>query len=283
VTVLPQAELEERGMGLIAAVGKGSARPPVMTVIESAAGSQSPLGLVGKGVIFDSGGLNLKSTANMLLMRKDMAGAATVIGALEAIGQLQLAVPFVAVIPAAENSVGPQSYRPGDILTSLEGLTVEISNTDAEGRLLLADGLTLARQRGCRHLVDVATLTGSARIALGPDVPALFGSDEQLVTWLLEESRRADEPVWRLPLVEHYDRQLDSPWADVNHISSDARGGAITAALFLQRFSGGLPWAHMDLYGWEDQGKPETPKGANGMLVRTLVGLLQRFSAHIAK
>lgn len=271
-------ELLEQGFRLVHAVGRASAREPTFTVVETtAAGSPLPrLGLVGKGVVFDSGGLNLKSGNSMLLMRKDMGGAGTALGILDSVCRLGLDVPLTVVIPAAENSVGPDSYRPGDVLRSYSGRTVEIGNTDAEGRLLLADGLAYAADQGCQRLLDLATLTGAARVALGPEVPALFGTDEELVRLLLEESSQADEAFWRMPLVEDYERWLDTPFADLNHIGSDNRAGAITAALFLRRFVGGVPWAHVDVYAWEDQGKPETPKGANGMGVRAVVGALER-------
>ena len=270
-------ELLEQRFPLVHAVGRASSRPPTFTVVRYGAGSRSAsVGLIGKGVIFDTGGLNLKPTSAMLLMRKDMGGAGTVLGILEAVARLQLDVNVLAVLPSAENAVGPDSFRPGDILTSRDGRTVEIGNTDAEGRLLLADGLTYAREEGCARLLDLATLTGSARAALGPDVPALFGTDEEMVGLLEDESVRLDEPVWRLPLVESYDSWLDSPFADVNHIASDHRAGAITAALFLRRFVGETPWSHLDLYGWEDKGKPEQPRGATGICVRTVVAALER-------
>jgi leucyl aminopeptidase len=215
----------------------------------------------------------------MLLMRKDMAGAATVLGALEAAARLDLRVPLIAVIPSAENMVGPDSYRPGDILRSYSGTTVEIGNTDAEGRLLLADALGYARERKAARLVDYATLTGAARVALGRDLPALFSNDEPLAAAVERAARAGDERVWRMPLVDEYERQLDSPFADVNHFSHDKFAGAITAALFLRRFAAGTPWAHVDFFGWEDHGKPETPKGATGMGVRTIVGLLRALVA----
>jgi leucyl aminopeptidase len=166
--------------------------------------------------------------------------------------------------------------RPGDVFEAFDGQKVEIGNTDAEGRLLLADGLAYARERGAKRILDVATLTGAARVALGPDVPALFGTDEELVATLLETSNACDEPVWRMPLVDGYEWTIDSPFADVSNSGSDARGGAITAALFLRRFVKDTPWAHVDLYAWEDRGRPGTPRGANGMFVRTLATAVQR-------
>ena len=275
-TTLTGDELLERGFHLVHAVGRASCKPPTFTWVEIGDPSaEARPALVGKGVVFDSGGLNLKPSGGMLLMRKDMGGAGTVLGILESLGRFGFDGPLLAVIPAAENAVGPDSYRPGDILDSLDGKTVEIGNTDAEGRLLLADGLTFAKQNGATQLLDLATLTGAARVALGPDVPALFGTDEEFSRRLLEHSRVHDEPLWRMPLVQDYDRLLDTPFADVNHISADSRGGAITAALFLKRFVGDTPWAHIDMNGWEDKGRPDVPKGASGAVVRTVVSALR--------
>ena len=272
-------EVEQRGFRMVAAVGRASARPPTVTVLARGVDAGEPaIALIGKGVVFDSGGLDLKPADAMLLMRKDMAGAATVLGALEAAARLDLQLPLLAVLPSAENMVGPDSYRPGDILKSYSGTTVEIGNTDAEGRLLLADALGLARERKARRLVDYATLTGAARVALGRDLPALFSNDETLAAQVERAALSGDERVWRMPLVDDYERQLESPFADVNHVSHDKYAGAITAALFLRRFAAGTPWAHVDFFGWEDAGRPETPKGANGMGVRTLVGLLRELA-----
>ena len=269
-------ELLEQGFRMVEAVGRASARPSTVTVVEHRLEGRPPaVAIVGKGVVFDSGGLDIKPSGSMLLMRKDMGGAGTVVGALDAIGRLGLDLPLIAVIPAAENSVGPAAFRPGDILRSYAGLTVEIGNTDAEGRLLLADALAYSAERGATRLLDLATLTGAARVALGPDVPALFGNDEKMVRLLYEASVRNDEMLWRLPLVDGYDRTIDSPWADMNNISSDRRGGAITAALFLRRFVGRTPWSHIDLYAWEDSGRPAFPKGANGACVRTVVDAVE--------
>jgi leucyl aminopeptidase len=280
------AELEERGFRMVAAVGRASAHPPTVTVVShglaaagSAAGGVAPaVALIGKGVVFDSGGLDLKPADAMLLMRKDMAGAATVLGALESAARLGVDLPWLAVIPSAENMVGPDAYRPGDVLRSYSGTTVEIGNTDAEGRLLLADALGFARERGARRLVDYATLTGAARVALGRDLPALFCNDEAWAAAVGRCAAASDEPVWRMPLHDDYDRQLDTPFADVNHVSHDKFAGAITAALFLRRFVAATPWAHVDFYGWEDAGRPETPKGATGAGVRTLTRLLRELA-----
>jgi leucyl aminopeptidase len=269
--VLRGDQLVEQGFHLVAAVGRASDRPPTVTVVRGGPDGADPvLGVVGKGVVFDTGGLDLKTGGSMQLMRKDMGGAGTVIGALEALGRLGSETPFIAILPAAENHIGPAAMRPGDVLRSMDGMTVEIGNTDAEGRLLLADGLTFARREGAPRLLDVATLTGAARVALGPDLPALFGNDEALVEDLRRRSIEHGEELWRMPLADSYESWIDTPFADVNNSGSDRRAGAITAALFLRRFARDTPWAHVDLYAWEDRGRPGTPRGANGMVVRTL-------------
>jgi leucyl aminopeptidase len=274
VTRWTGAELDAEGFGLVAGVGRAASRPPTFTVIENRPGTAPEIGLVGKGVVFDTGGLDIKTGGYMQLMRKDMGGAGTLIGALDAVGRMGTKRSFMAIVPAAENAIGPDAMRPGDVLTGLDGQTVEIGNTDAEGRLLLGDGLAYARRRGASRLLDLATLTGAARVALGPDVPALFGTDEELVAQLREHSLALDEELWRMPLVDAYDATIDTPFADVNNSGSERRGGAITAALFLRRFVGDTPWAHVDLYAWEDRGRPGTPRGANGMTVRTVAELL---------
>jgi leucyl aminopeptidase len=275
--VLRGEQVDEAGFSLVAAVGRAAERPPTVTVIEVGPEGAAPqLGLIGKGVVFDTGGLDLKTGGSMQLMRKDMGGAGTIIGALEVLGRLGCSTPLLVVLPAAENAIGPRAMRPGDVLHSMDGLTVEIGNTDAEGRLLVADGLTYARRRGAPRLLDVATLTGAARVALGPDLPALFGNDEPLLAELRAQSQRHDEELWRMPLVDSYESWIDSPFADVNNSGGDRRAGAITAALFLRRFARETPWAHIDLYAWEDRGRPGTPRGANGMSVRTLAETLLR-------
>ncbi|MEO0652379.1 MAG: leucyl aminopeptidase family protein [Planctomycetota bacterium] len=270
-TVFRGEEVEREGFHLVHAVGRAADRPSTVTVVQGGDPDAAPvIGLIGKGVVFDTGGLDLKTGGSMQLMRKDMGGAGTVIGALDTLGRLRSETPFLAVIPSAENAIGPSAMRPGDVLRSMDGLTVEIGNTDAEGRLLLADALCFARRRAVPRLLDVATLTGAARVALGPDLPALFGNDEALVEDLRRRSIGHDEELWRMPLVDSYESWIDTPFADVNNSGSDRRAGAITAALFLRRFARDTPWAHIDLYAWEDRGRPGTPRGANGMEVRTV-------------
>ncbi|MEZ5979052.1 MAG: leucyl aminopeptidase family protein [Planctomycetota bacterium] len=280
VRTLFDDEVDREGFKLVASTGRAAERRPAVAIVEMGDPNRAPdLALVGKGVVFDTGGLDIKTGGYMKLMRKDMGGAGTIIGALDALGRLGFDGSLLAVLPAAENAIGPRAMRPGDVLDSMDGQTVEIGNTDAEGRLLLADGLCYARKRGAKRILDVATLTGAARVALGPDVPALFGNDEELVQLLLDTSKAQDEPVWRMPLVDDYEWTIDSPFADVNNSGSDNRGGAITAALFLRRFARDTPWAHVDLYAWEDRGRPGTPRGANGMFVRTLTRAVESLLA----
>lgn len=275
--VLTGDQVLAEGFKLTSVTGRAADRPPAVAIVESGPEGRAPdLALVGKGVVYDTGGLNLKGGNSMGLMRKDMGGAGTVVGALDALGRMGFDGSLLAVLPAAENAIGAGAMRPGDVFEAADGQMVEIGNTDAEGRLLLSDGLCFARRREAKRILDVATLTGAARVALGPDVPALFGNDEELVRTLLEISNACDEPVWRMPLVDGYEWTLDSPFADVNNSGSDNRGGAITAALFLRRFVKDTPWAHVDLYAWEDRGRPGTPRGANGMFVRTLATAVQR-------
>ncbi|MSR45458.1 MAG: leucyl aminopeptidase family protein [Planctomycetes bacterium] len=279
IEVIRGADVERRGFRMVAAVGRASAKPATVTLLRRCPSDAAPaVALVGKGVTFDSGGLSIKPADSMELMRKDMAGAATILGALDAIGRCGIELSFVAALPSAENMIGPDAFRPGDVLTAYNGITVEIGNTDAEGRLLLADALAWAREQNPLRMIDYATLTGAARVALGPDLPALFASDDGLAAAVESAAREGDEPVWRLPLWNGYERALDSPFADVNHVGSEKRAGAILAALFLRRFTGGLPWAHVDLYGWEDRGRPEAPRGANGMGVRTLFNFAERLA-----
>ena len=277
VEVLEEDAIRELGMGLLLGVSQGSVEPPRLLVLRHTPPDSAPdrvLGLVGKGVTFDSGGISLKTPEGMERMKQDMAGGAAVVGAMRAIGALKLPVPVVGVVPMTENMPGGQATRPGDILTSASGLTVEVLNTDAEGRLILADALWYARQLGATHLVDVATLTGSCVIALGKVSSGLFGHPGTWVEELRSASERSGERVWPLPLYDEYRDQLRSEMADLANVGGRP-AGACTAASFLQAFAGGLPWAHLDVAGtaWADDSKPDQAKGATGVMVRTLTEL----------
>jgi leucyl aminopeptidase len=229
---------------------------------------------VGKGVTFDTGGISIKPSENMEKMKYDMAGAAAVIGAMRAIAQLRPAIAVTALAPAVENMPGSRAQRPGDIVTTLAGKTVEVLNTDAEGRLILADALTYARRLGCTHLVNAATLTGAIVIALGHVNVGVFSNDDALRERVLAAARAAGEKMWPMPLDEDYKDQLKSAFADLPNVGN-RWGGAITAAMFLKEFADTTPWVHLDIAGtaWLEEAKPHQAKGPSGVPLRTLVNL----------
>jgi leucyl aminopeptidase len=232
------------------------------------------LGLVGKGITFDTGGISIKPAENMDKMKDDMSGGAAVVCAMAAIARLKAPVACIGVVPMTENMPGGKAVKPGDILTSAEGKTVEVINTDAEGRLIVGDGLWYVRQLGATHLVDIATLTGACVVALGKTTSGLFGRPEGWVSEVLRASERAGDRCWPMPVFDDYSEQLKSEIADFTNTGGRA-AGAVTAALFLKEFTGSLPWAHLDIAGtaWADDAKPYQPKGATGVGVRTLTEL----------
>ena len=277
VDVLGPARLKDLGMGMLLGVGQGSAHPPHMLVAryEPDGMTTGPvLGLIGKGVTFDTGGISLKPADGMDRMKDDMGGGASVTAALRTLALLKAPVRALAVVPAAENMPGSRALKPGDVLKSAAGLTVEINNTDAEGRLILGDALWYARQLGATHLVDVATLTGACIVALGKVTTGLFGTPQPWVDAVRAAAARGGEKVWPLPLFDDYKDGLKSDIADLVN-SAGRPGGAITAALFLKEFAGTGPWAHLDIAGtvWAEDAKPWMPRGATGAIVRTLVEL----------
>ena len=282
VDVLDHTELDRLGMGMLLGVGRGSADPPRLVAIryEPAAAAKTPvLGLVGKGITFDTGGISIKPAADMDRMKNDMAGGAAVACAMSAMAELGAPTRVVGVIPIAENMPGGRALRPGDVLRSASGKTVEVINTDAEGRLILGDGLWYAQEMGATHLVDIATLTGAISVALGKITSGLFGTPAAFVEHVREIAERAGDRCWPLPLFEEYRDQLRSEIADM--LNTGGRpAGSITAALFLREFTGGLPWIHMDIAGtaWAEENKPFMPKGPTGVGVRTLVELA--FTSH---
>ncbi|MEQ9643173.1 MAG: leucyl aminopeptidase family protein [Alphaproteobacteria bacterium] len=260
---------------MIHAVGRASSRAPRLIDLTWGDANAPKVTLVGKGVCFDSGGLDLKPAAGMLRMKKDMGGAATVLGLAAVIMARKLPVRLRVLVPAVENSVSGNAFRPGDVLATRKGLTVEIGNTDAEGRLVLGDALTLAAEEEPALLVDCATLTGAARVALGQDLPALFCDDDALVADIAEHGAAWQDPTWRMPLHAPYKERLNSPVADMNNVSEGAFGGSITAALFLQRFTEpAKSWAHIDLYAWNDKPRPGRPQGGEAMVLRALYGTI---------
>ena len=269
-------ELLEKNFPMIHAVGRASTRAPRLLDFIWGKESDPKVTLVGKGVCFDTGGLNIKPGSSMALMKKDMGGAANVLGLASMIMSAKLPVRLRVLIPAVENSIAGDAFRPGDILRSHKGLTVEIGNTDAEGRLILADALSLADDEEPEMLIDMATLTGAARVALGPDLPPFYSDDLELVHAISSESHRQWDPLWNMPLWNAYDAKLSSEIADVNHISSDGFAGSITAALFLRRFvSKSTSWVHFDIFGWAPAAQAARPKGGEAQGIRTLYNLIR--------
>jgi len=264
----------------VAAVGQGSARAPVVagfTWRGSRATDKSPLvSLCGKGVCFDSGGYDLKPSSGMLRMKKDMGGAATVLGMARVIMEADLPIRLIVRVGCVENSVSGTAFRPMDVIRSRRGLSVEIGNTDAEGRLVLCDLLAEASDEAPALLIDCATLTGAARVALGPDLPAMFCNDESWADAMAKHGAAQSDPLWRLPLWSGYESWLDSPVADLNNVSAKPMAGAVTAALFLQRFvATGTPWAHFDLYAWNDATRPGRPEGGEAMAMRAVCAAIE--------
>ena len=275
--LLDQARMQELGMGALLGVAQGSAEPPVLVVIRyrpSKAEAAAHLGLVGKGVTFDTGGISIKPAEGMEKMKFDMAGGASMIAAMRALAQLKPAIAVTAFIPCVENMPGSRAQRPGDIVTALSGKTIEVINTDAEGRLILADALTYARRQGCTHLVDAATLTGAIVVALGHLNVGLFANDDSLRDRVLAAAKAEGERMWPMPLEEDYKDYLKSTFADISNVGG-RHGGAVTAAIFLKEFVEDIPWVHLDIAGtaWLDDAKPFLAKGPSGVPVRTLVRL----------
>ena len=266
-----------RDFPAIEAVGRGSSRPPRLTDLRWGAPGAPAVTLVGKGICFDTGGLDLKPSAGMLLMKKDMGGAAHALGLARAIMKAGLDLRLRVIIPAAENSVAGNAYRPGDVIGSRHGISIEIGNTDAEGRLVLADALSLAAEEKPLLLLDFATLTGAARVALGADLPALFSNDDGLAGDLLAAGGAVSDPLWRLPLWQPYAADLDSKVADINNVSASGFAGAITAALFLQRFvDDDIRWAHMDVFAWNRKDRPGRPTGGDAFGLRAAFSMLKK-------
>jgi leucyl aminopeptidase len=277
VEILDEQQITKLGMGLLLGVSRGSDEPPRVIVFRydpPGAPAAPVLGLVGKGVTFDTGGISIKPADGMERMKDDMAGGAAVACAMRAIGLLRAPIRVIGVVPATENMPGGRAIKPGDVLKSASGKTVEVINTDAEGRLILGDALWYARQLGATHLVDVATLTGAVVVALGKSTSGLFGTPAEFVEQVRRVADRVGDRSWPMPLFEEYRDQLKSDIADFTN-TGGRPAGAITAALFISEFTGGLPWVHMDIAGtaWAEEAKPYQPKGASGVAVRTLAEL----------
>jgi leucyl aminopeptidase len=275
--VLDEKAIEQLGMGLLLGVARGSHEPPRLMVIrhEPAGAPPGPvLGLVGKGITFDTGGISIKPADGMERMKDDMAGGAAVVCAMRAIAAMNAPVRVIGVVPTTENMPGGRAIKPGDILKSAAGKTVEVINTDAEGRLILGDGLWYARKLGATHLVDVATLTGSIVVALGKITSGLFGTPQAWVDVVRRVADRAGDRVWPMPTFDEYFDQIKSDIADLMN-TGGRPAGSVTAALFLKEFAGGLPWAHLDIAGtaWLEEARPYMPKGPSGVAVRALAEL----------
>ena len=277
VEVLDETQIEKLGMGLLLGVARGSAEPPRVIVLRHdppGAPNAPVLGLVGKGITFDTGGISIKPAEGMERMKDDMAGGAAVICAMRAIALLKAPIRVVGIVPTTENMPGGKAMKPGDVLTGASGKTVEVINTDAEGRLILGDGLWYAQELGATHLVDVATLTGACVVGLGKVASGLFGRPEAWRDTVRTVADAAGDRCWPMPLYDEYFDQMRSEIADM--VNSGGRaGGACTAAIFLKEFTNDRPWAHMDIAGtaWADEGKPFQPKGPIGVAVRTLAEL----------
>jgi leucyl aminopeptidase len=268
-------DLPRQNFPLIHAVGMASTRAPRLIDLSWGDPAHPKVTLVGKGVCFDTGGLDLKPSSGMLIMKKDMGGAANVLALASMVMDARLKVRLRVLIPAVENAVAGNAFRPLDIFTSRKGLTVEIGNTDAEGRLVLADALALADEEKPDLLIDLGTLTGAARVALGPDLPPFYTNDEMLAQDVARCAKQENDPLWRLPLWPAYDAWLDSKVANVNNAPSGGFAGSITCALFLQRFvEAAKSWLHVDIYGWTPSAKPARPEGGECQAARAIYRLL---------
>jgi leucyl aminopeptidase len=269
--------LSSTGMAMIHAVGRASERPPRLIDLSWGRPGARKVTLVGKGICFDTGGLDIKPASGMLLMKKDMGGAATALALGHMVMESKLDVRLRILIPAADNSISGNAFRPGDVLRSRAGITVEVGNTDAEGRLVLADALALADTERPELLASFATLTGAARVALGPDLPPFFTDDEWLATAIADAARRVGDPLWRMPFWPGYEANLESPVADMNNVSDGPFAGSVTAALFLRRFvKQAVRYVHFDIYGWRPAAKALGPRGGEPQAARAVFELLSR-------
>ncbi|WP_439872608.1 leucyl aminopeptidase family protein [Rhizobium leguminosarum] len=271
ISVITGDDLLKQNFPLVHTVGRASADAPRLLELRWGKKGHRKVTLVGKGVCFDTGGLDIKPAASMALMKKDMGGAANVLGLALMIMDAKLPVDLRVIVPVVENAISSNAFRPGDIYRSRKGLTVQIDNTDAEGRLILADALAYADEEEPDLLIDMATLTGAARVALGPDLPPFFTDDANLAHDLTEASLETDDPIWRLPLYSGYEKDIRTKFADLTNAPAGGMAGAITAALFLKRFvSKAKSWAHFDIYGWAQAERPHSPGGGEAQAIRAL-------------
>ncbi|MEO8435468.1 MAG: leucyl aminopeptidase [Pyrinomonadaceae bacterium] len=283
IDVLDEARMAQEGMGSLLSVSRGSDEPAKMIVLKYTPpyATDHPdgelLALVGKGITFDSGGISLKPGENMELMKYDMSGGATVLGAMRAIAQLKPPLPVLGIAPCSENLPSGKATKPGDVVTAMTGKTIEIINTDAEGRLVLADAIAYARTLGATRVIDMATLTGAVSIALGDVNVAILGTDQPLIDEVIAAGHEVGEKFWQLPLDKEYSKQIKSDIADIKNVGG-RKAGTITAAAFLKEFADGMAWAHLDIAGtaWGDEARPYRAKGPTGIAVRTLVNFIER-------
>ena len=282
VEIFDENKIRELKMGALLSVAQGSAEPPRMIIITYTPEKLDPkapvLGLVGKAITFDTGGISIKPASDMEKMKYDMCGGAAMIGTMRALANLKPACKVIAVVPSSENMPGGRAQKPGDVQIAMSGKSIEVINTDAEGRLVLADGIAYAKQLGCTHLIDAATLTGAVVVALANVNVGVFGSDQAFTDQLLASAKAAGEKMWPLPIDDDYREMIKSGIADIQNVGSGKGGGAITAAMFLKEFTGDTPWIHLDIAGtaWQDDTKPWNAKGATGVGVRTLVDLAMK-------
>jgi leucyl aminopeptidase len=275
VSVISGEDLLVQNFPLIHAVGRASPRAPALVDLTWGDERHPKITLVGKGIVFDTGGLDLKPSAAMLLMKKDMGGSAATIATASMIMAAKLPVRLRLLVPTAENSVSGNAFRPGDVLPSRKGLSIEIGNTDAEGRLVLADALALADEEAPELIVSFATLTGAARVALGPDLPPIYATDTAIGAKLQAVGDVVGDPMWQMPLYPPYAKMLSSEIADINHVSQGGFAGSITAALFLARFVEKASYVHLDIYGWNPSARPGVPKGGEVHCARALFHYLE--------
>jgi leucyl aminopeptidase len=287
IDVLDQARMEEEGMGALLSVARGSDQPPKMMVLtympegkQSIGDGEDFLALVGKGITFDTGGISIKPSENMELMKYDMTGGATVLGVMRAVAQLKPSIPVLGVVPSTENMPSGKATKPGDVVRAMTGKTIEVINTDAEGRLILADAVSYAKKLGATRVIDMATLTGAVSIALGDVNTGILGTDQQLIDEVIESGREVGEKFWQLPLDKEYSKQIKSDIADIKNVGG-RKAGTITAAAFIKEFADGISWAHLDIAGtaWGDEAKPFRSKGPTGVAVRTLLNFVAREAA----
>jgi leucyl aminopeptidase len=290
IDVLDEDRMKQEGMGALLSVSRGSEEPAKLIVLkytprdQPEGGDNELLALVGKGITFDSGGISIKPGENMELMKYDMTGGATVIGVMRAIAQLQPATPVLGLAACSENLPSGKATKPGDVVKAMSGKTIEVINTDAEGRLVLADAIAYAKKLGATRIIDMATLTGAVSIALGDVNTAILGTDQDLIDQVIAAGEEVGEKFWQLPLDKEYSKQIKSDIADIKNIGG-RKAGTITAAAFLKEFANGTPWAHLDIAGtaWGDEAKPYRAKGPTGVAVRTLVNLIEKDAARSKK